>query len=804
MARADMHCHSLHSDRPVHWIFYRMGARESYVTPDDLYHRLKDRGMDFVTITDHDSVEGAVEVAEKYDDAFVSCEFTVRFYKDQMEVHLCAYDITEEQYRMGRKLSHDLQEFIDYFRQEDVLVTVPHPLHNNRGQLEVEHLEQLVLLCEYFEEHNGIQMEVANRMQRQFLDGLTPGIIEDLARKHGIQPCFEDPWIKGRLGGTDDHSAFFLGRAWTEVDGADDYKAFLRGIREKRSRGTGQSATALEFAHLLQSNLGHALIDACGTTGSPQERLASIVSRTTSSASEGMGLSAQDLLALVPAASLFGLFQDWQDKELLFKQREDRDLQEDTFAAVSNTIHAVYRYAFAECGRHFKSGEFLQAFSKLSLIAPAAAPVIAFIMGYKHFYSDNHFRRRVATRFGLDNPFDERPGKWAWFTDTLLDINGVARTIQRVSSHALEHNTPITAVTCHPEEPPFQGHIVNFEPLYHFALPEYESMVVAIPPLLDVLRFCEKEEFTRFIISTPGPVGLVALGVANILGIPVSAIYHTDLPAYAFKLTNDRVLQELAWTLVRFFYGQADQVYVLTKAYRDILLDNGLEHDDIRIFPKGTDVDRFTPDRRDPAVWRQWGLGDAPKILYVGRVSKEKDLDILHESFVKLRERGMSVDLIVVGDGPYREELQEELAGVDGVVFPGFVEGDDLADLFASADLLAFPSTTDTYGSVVLEAQASGIPVVVSDKGGPKEAIVDQQTGLVTQGRNVDSFSAALARLVEDEALRRQMGKAGREHVAHKSWASAFQAFWTAQQELRYDTKGHLRPHQPACDTCRK
>ena len=94
----------------------------------------------------------------------------------------------------------------------------------------------------------------SNQMQKEFLDSLSPRIIEELVRIHGIEPLFEEPWKKGRLGGTDDHSSFFLGRCWTEVDGAKNYKEFLQGVCEKRSTAHGQSMRSLEFAHATQSN----------------------------------------------------------------------------------------------------------------------------------------------------------------------------------------------------------------------------------------------------------------------------------------------------------------------------------------------------------------------------------------------------------------------------------------------------------------------------------------------------------------------------------------------------------------------
>jgi glycosyltransferase involved in cell wall biosynthesis len=177
-------------------------------------------------------------------------------------------------------------------------------------------------------------------------------------------------------------------------------------------------------------------------------------------------------------------------------------------------------------------------------------------------------------------------------------------------------------------------------------------------------------------------------------------------------------------------------------------------------------------------------MNGSTRLIYVGRISGEKDLDILCEAFKRIRQRSGDVDLVVVGDGPYRETMKKDLDGTPGVLFTGFVEGEKLAALYASADIFAFPSTTDTFGSVVLEALASGVPAVVSDRGGAGEVVADGETGLVTRARDVASFTGALWRLIEDRDLRTRMGRAGRRQAAHKSWEKAFREFRRGQIEL--------------------
>jgi glycosyltransferase involved in cell wall biosynthesis len=165
--------------------------------------------------------------------------------------------------------------------------------------------------------------------------------------------------------------------------------------------------------------------------------------------------------------------------------------------------------------------------------------------------------------------------------------------------------------------------------------------------------------------------------------------------------------------------------------------------------------------------------------LFVGRVSKEKDLDILVQAFRTLRQENVPVELSVVGHGPYSAALAEIMPEA---CYTGYLNGTELARAYASSDIFVFPSTTDTFGNVIIEAQAAGLPVVVSDVGGPRELVIDGVNGLITKALDVASFTVAICRLVEDEPLRKKMSVAARRSVADRNWPSAFRKFWAATE----------------------
>ena len=171
------------------------------------------------------------------------------------------------------------------------------------------------------------------------------------------------------------------------------------------------------------------------------------------------------------------------------------------------------------------------------------------------------------------------------------------------------------------------------------------------------------------------------------------------------------------------------------------------------------------------------------KLLYVGRLSKEKNLEILASAFRSLTQSRDDLMLVVVGDGPYRDEMQRLLLGTRSI-FLGYVEGEALASVYASCDLFVFPSTTDTFGNVVLEAQASGLPVVVTDCGGPQENIVPGKTGIVVEGNDEKSLLNGIQTMLADVERLREMGIAARQYTEGRSFDKAFNQAWELYDEV--------------------
>ncbi len=249
--------------------------------------------------------------------------------------------------------------------------------------------------------------------------------------------------------------------------------------------------------------------------------------------------------------------------------------------------------------------------------------------------------------------------------------------------------------------------IKNFRPIGEFELPEYELQRLSFPPIMQILDYVQREQFTEIIISTPGPMGLTALLAAKMLNLQTSGIYHTDIPEYVRILTEDRFLESLAWSYMHWLYGQVDTVFVNSEQYRKCWIDRGFAPEKLKILPRGLDTDLFNPKRRDLSFWPGSGAngsGSSPSLCRP-HFARKRSRCAGGRLSTKSAHAGQPVKLYLVGHGPYSEALA---AALPDAVFLGYLTGEPLAKAYASADVFVFPSTTDTFGNVIIEAQASG------------------------------------------------------------------------------------------------
>lgn len=377
------------------------------------------------------------------------------------------------------------------------------------------------------------------------------------------------------------------------------------------------------------------------------------------------------------------------------------------------------------------------------------------------------------------------------FVDSPDHLSGVAMTLAEWNSQALLRGKSLTVHTCTATPQPDSR--VTFSPMGSISLGVYEGLALHVPCIGDVLSYISRMDFDAIHISTPGPMGLLGLLAARERGLPVCGTYHTDFPRYARDLTGDAALEDACWRYMLWFYGQMDRVAAPTESVRAELVSRGIDAARISVVGRGVDTTRFSPARRDPEWRRIWARGHSLVLFYAGRLSREKNLETLTNAFLQLRKTRPDICLVVAGDGPYRKEMEQALCG-SPAYFTGVLSGDQLSTAYASSDLFVFPSQTDTFGRVVLEAQASGLPVVVSSDGGPKHAMLDRQTGCVINEIDAVRLAETVDRMTNDPALMARYGKAAIRFARSMSLDASFDAFWKLHQfDSRHEAQSGRR-----------
>jgi glycosyltransferase involved in cell wall biosynthesis len=265
-------------------------------------------------------------------------------------------------------------------------------------------------------------------------------------------------------------------------------------------------------------------------------------------------------------------------------------------------------------------------------------------------------------------------------------------------------------------------------------------------------------------LAVPDFLGMAAQAFARANNIPAVATYHTRYETYLKHYWYLAPLEGWLKRRLRRFYGVCREVYVPSDSTRDALLADGLRNN-FKPWPRGIDTVRFSPDRRS-AAWRaQLGIGaDELVVLHVSRLVREKRLDTLTAA---LKQITVPHKVVIVGDGPDRGFAEKELPDA---IFTGFQGGEMLSTAYASSDIFVFPSDSESFGNVTLEAMASGLPCVCADATGSRSLVMAGETGLLADASDADGFARHITALAADPALRAAMGQAGRARALTFSW----------------------------------
>lgn len=357
--------------------------------------------------------------------------------------------------------------------------------------------------------------------------------------------------------------------------------------------------------------------------------------------------------------------------------------------------------------------------------------------------------------------------------------DGVSLTLNRLVKHLEENGASVLvfAPTC--ADPPIRhyGTLVAVPSFMAPGRPEYR-LSLGLPA--EARRRLKAFQPTLFHLATPDFLGYRALRLAKRWNIPVVASFHTHFSSY-LKYYKLGAIEDPLWSWGRWFYRRCQQIYVPTESIADMLRQRRIETE-IRIWPRGVDATLFNPAKRS-LEWRR-GLGiedDEIVVTFISRLVWEKGVTVYADVIESLMRDGIPHRSMIVGDGPARATLEQKLPNS---IFLGYLSGEEIARSYASSDIFVFPSETETFGNVTLEAMASGLPAVCADAAGSNSLVLDGKTGFLAPPKDSEAFAAHVKRLILDEDLRNRLSKAAFEASSSYSWPNNLSRVMTYYDEV--------------------
>ena len=720
MSRADLHCHSAASEVSKLGVQRELGLPECATPPDEVHALAKRRGMDFVTITDHDTIAGVLEIADQ-PDVFVSEELTARFRGEPQAVHVLCLGITPDDHEWLQAHSNDVETVAAYLHEHEITCALAHPFYAVEAPLTARHRRRLAELFPIWEVRNGSRARELNLPAAIYID-----------TRGGIG-----------IGGSDDHAGVDIGRTWSETPEAATPEAFLAHVRAGRVGAFGDQGSAAKWAHaamaLAVRSLGR---DDESPAPDPSAVLRMIERIVTKDEAEGGDLGPGDARAVL-RAWLEAVELDPDEQVLL------GHLQADGFS------HSALERRARRCHER-KLTAAVEMVSETADWNAVAAGVFEACVAAVPYAPATAFLARERARMtgGRDR---REPARVALVADGLGAVHGVASALAQVRERGV---------------PGFDVEVIGTDAsvdrrlsaVAEAPVPFYPGLSVGVPSLLAVVDALAGGGYDLLHVCSPGPAGVAALLTGRALGLPIAGSYHTELAAYTALRSGDALLEAAMRTALATFYGHCDVVLSPSQAADTRLHELGIDSGRVRRWDRGVDVERFSPAHRRPSG------PDRIDVLYAGRLTREKGADLLADSFLAARARDPRLHLLLAGGGPEEDALRARLG--HAATFLGWLAGDELAAAYASADVFLFCSQTDTFGQVILEAQASGLPVVAVAAGGPAELIADGRSGVLCPAR-VDDLAGAVVSLASSRAARARLARGGLAAVADRSWEAS-------------------------------
>ena len=748
-----MHCHSTASQESRLGVQRAVGLPECATPPQEVYELAKRRGMDFVTITDHDTIAGVLEIADR-PDVFVSVELTAHFRGEPQAVHVLCYGITPEDHEWLQAHRGDVELCAAYMHEREIACALAHPYYTVAAPLSARHRRRLAELFGVWEIRNGARARELNRPAATYV-----------ATRDGIG-----------IGGSDDHAGVDIGRTYTEAPAASTPEEFLAHMRAGEVVARGAQGSAAKWAHAAIALAARSLEqgpNAEVSTGRPDpQRVMTMLHRLLregdlreSSNTAGGAVSPEDARCLLrawlaaveldhlDAAGLIALMQEESFSHSGLYRRACRLHERKLRAAVDVAVSAATGQADVMSAA--------EGLFEACIAAIPYAPATAFLAGEQAKLAAIPYsgpqRIGAGPAVGTHRREDGETPRVAILADGIGSTHGVTRTIEEIRQRGV---------------PGFEIEVVGTDPevdrrlsaVAEIDVPFYPGLRIGVPSLPGAVQTLADGCFDAIHVCSPGPAGVAGALVARALGLPLVGSYHTELTAYAGLRSGERRVADAMAMAVAAFYGACDVVLSPSAAADAALSSIGMASERVLRWDRGVDTARFRPAPRDrPAR----STADPITIMYSGRITREKGIDLLADAFLLARACDPRLRLQLAGGGPEEERVRECLG--ESARFLGWLEGDALARAYASADVFLFPSSTDTFGQVILEAQASGLPVVAVAEGGPLSLIEHRTSGLLCLP-DAARLAAALLELADSPLLREHLSRGALRAVQQRTW----------------------------------
>ena len=730
--RADMHCHSTASELAKLGIQRSLGLPECATPPDEVYELAKSRGMDFVTITDHDTIAGCLELADR-PDTFISEELTAWFADEPQAVHVLCYGITPGDHDFLQAHGRDLETCAAYLHEHEITCALAHPFFHVAAPLTARHRRRLAQLFPVWEVRNGSRARELNLPAAVYIE------------THGGTG----------IGGSDDHAGVDIGRTYTETALASSPEGFLQQIREGRAESGGSQGSAAKWAHAALALATRALIREGDVPATGAVNPAAVLEIAERIVADG-GARGGDGHANLGTDEATALLRAWLDAvELPTDPRALVDLMKDddfSHSELFRRARRIHERKLRDAVEHVsvaverRDGYGEAAASLFEAVIPAIPYVpAATILGNE--------KAKLARREG-------EPGRVALVVDGVGSMHGVSHTVERIREHGVPgYDVEVIGTDSRVDR--------RLPAVAEIEIPFYAGMQIGIPSVPELVETLAEGRYDLVHLSSPGPAGVGAALTARIGDLPLLGSYHTELAAYASLRSHDPGLEAGMRLALSLFYRQCRVVLSPSPAADESLAALGVDRDRIGRWARGVDLALYDPGKAEPD-----SFPGQLKVIYAGRLTKEKGVELLAEGFLRARRRDPRLHLLLAGGGPEENALRERLGR--HATFLGWLDREELARAYASADLFLFCSRTDTYGQVIAEAQASGLPVIAVGEGGPLSLIRDRHSGWLVSP-DADEVAGAVAQLAASPFLRERLSRTALADVRGRTWEAAFQ-----------------------------